>query len=30
MNGTKFKYFEWTEKGDLDGLMEMLAQQFMI
>ena len=28
-NGTEFEYFEWAEKGDLDGLMEMLALELL-
>lgn len=28
-NGTEFEYFEWAEKGDLDGLMEMSALKLL-
>ena len=28
-NGTEFEYFEWAEKGDLDGLMEMSALELL-
>ena len=28
-NGTEFEYFEWEEKGDLDGLMEMSALKLL-
>lgn len=28
-NGTDFEYFEWAEKGDLDGLMEMSALELL-
>ena len=28
-NGTEFEYFEWAEKEDLDGLMEMSALELL-